>query len=70
MSQNASDGSCGADVTDFVNGESIDGGDVVVWYGISYHYLPRSEDDPYMPVHWDSFNLIPRDWTNVNPLAN
>ena len=70
IAQNASDGSCGADVTEFVNGESIDGSDVVVWYGMSYHYLPRSEDDPYMPVHWDSFHLIPRDWTNTNPLAN
>lgn len=63
VSQNPTAGGCGSDVTDFVNGQSINGADIVMWYGITYHQLPRSEDEPYRNVHWDSFFLVPRDWT-------
>lgn len=59
---------CASDVSQFVNGESIDGADLVVWYGITFHHLPREEDETYMDVHWDGFTIIPRDWTSHNPL--
>lgn len=59
---------CGDDVTDFVNGEDVNGQDVVVWYGVSFHHLPRSEDETWMNVHWDGFTIVPRDFTASNPL--
>lgn len=68
VSNNPTAGGCGENVTDFVDDESIAAADVVVWYRISYRHLPRSEDEPYILTHWDSFALLPRDWTAVNPL--
>jgi len=62
-SHNPTSGGCGEDVTDFVDGESVFGADVVVWYGITFHHTPRDEDEPKMPVHWDGFQIVPRDWT-------
>ncbi len=61
---------CAADVSRFVNGESLVGQDIVVWYGITFHHLPRDEDEGMMDAHWDGFQLTPRDWTATNPLDN
>ena len=61
---------CAADVSKFVNGERLVGQDIVVWYGITFHHLPRDEDEGMMDAHWDGFQLTPRDWTATNPLDN
>ncbi len=61
---------CAADVSKFVNGESLVGQDIVVWYGITFHHLPRDEDEGMMDAHWDGFQLTPRDWTATDPLDN
>jgi len=60
---------CGTGVNNYVNGESINGADVVLWYSVSYHHLPRAEDSNGIAVHWDGFMVVPRDWTALNPLA-
>ena len=60
---------CGASVTDYVSGESLAAADVVLWYSVSYHHLPRAEDSPAIVVHWDGFVVLPRDWSALNPLA-
>lgn len=65
-SHNPQVGGCGENVADFTNNESIDVADIVVWYSISYRHLPRAEDEPYILTHWDSFQLLPRDWTAVS----
>lgn len=70
VSENPTANGCGADVSQFINGESINEADLVLWYRISYHHLPRSEYQPYIPLHWDSFMLMPRDWTATSPIAN
>lgn len=67
-SHNPTTGGCASDASTFVNGEDVNGQDVVIWYGISYHHLPRDEDEGTMNVHWSSFTLSPRDWTSTNPL--
>lgn len=59
---------CGENLADYVDGEDTDGQDLVVWFGISFHHLPRDEDETYMPAHWDGFVIAPRDWTSSNPL--
>ncbi len=65
---NVQDGSCGWGVNSFANGESINSGDVVLWNRMSYHHLPRDEDDNVIGMRWNSFKLLPRDWHSVNPL--
>jgi hypothetical protein len=67
-SHNPTAGGCGENVTQFVNGENTDGKDVVVWYGVTFHHLPRDEDETHMDAHWDGFTVVPRDWTASNPL--
>jgi primary-amine oxidase len=68
-SHNPTTGGCAADVSAFVNGESLSGADLVVWYGLSFHHLARDEDQTYMPAHWSSFKIVPRDWSATNPLV-
>jgi hypothetical protein len=60
-------GGCGTDLTAFVNGQSVYGQDLVVWYSLSFHHLPTDEDEPNMHAHWDGFEIVPRDWTAANP---
>lgn len=66
---NPTTGGCGASITDFVNGQSIQDEDIVIWYKMNYHHVPRSEDEPAVQIHWDSFIIVPRDWTATNPLV-
>jgi primary-amine oxidase len=66
---NPTSGGCADNVAGFVSGESTNSQDVVLWYGITFHHLPRDEDEPKMHVHWSGFRMVPRDWTATNPLA-
>lgn len=72
-SRNPSDqlGGCGSagNLATFTNGEGLDGEDIVVWVGISFHHLPRNEDEPDMPAHWNRFELTPRDWTDDSSVS-
>ena len=54
-------------VVDYVNGETLT--DPVLWVRIGFHHLPRDEDQSPMRVHWQGFDLLPRDLTATNPLA-
>ena len=59
---------CDADNLDeFVNGESIEGQDIVAWVGVSFYHMPRSEDAPYMDTHVSRYEIVPRDWHTNNP---
>ena len=61
---------CTDNLSAFVNGESLVGADLVVWYGLSFHHIPRDEDEPKMHAHWNSFKIVPRNVTVKNPLAD
>lgn len=61
-------GDCAGDLPGYVNGESITNRDLVVWYGSSFHHLPRNEDEPHMHAHWTGFTIAPRDLTAQNIL--
>jgi len=60
---------CGTSILDYVSGQSLAAADIVMWYSVSYHHLPRAEDRLAVAVHWDGFSVVPRDWTAQNPLA-
>lgn len=64
-SHNPTTGGCANNVAAFVNAQALS--DVVVWYGMTFHHLPRDEDETYMSIHWSSFMITPRDWTATNP---
>jgi primary-amine oxidase len=57
---------CDADVIAFTNGELVT--DVVVWVGTTWHQVARDEDEPFVPVHWQSITLMPRDFMFTSPL--
>ncbi|MGV6857756.1 MAG: copper amine oxidase [bacterium] len=60
---------CGDNLDAFANGESLNGADKVIWVGLTFHHVPRAEDDPRMNAHWNHFRIIPRDWHAHHPLA-
>jgi primary-amine oxidase len=66
-SHNPTANGCANNVAAFVNGESLGGQDLVVWYGHTFYHLPSDEDESLMHAHWSSLTLQPRDMTAVNP---
>ncbi|UQU62232.1 primary-amine oxidase [Couchioplanes caeruleus] len=43
--------------------------DPVMWVRVGFHHVPRDEDQSPMPLHWQGFDLLPRDFTEMNPLT-
>lgn len=41
--------------------------DVVAWFTMGFHHVPRMEDWPVMPTHWSSFSLMPMNFFAINP---
>ena len=52
----------------YLNNEPVDGEDVVVYYAMHVHHIPRSEEWPAMPIVWAGFTLMPRDFLDASPL--
>lgn len=60
---------CADNLAEFVNDESIENTDIVIWPTVSFYHMPRAEDMPNMDAHWSSIRLTPMNWHNQNPLA-
>lgn len=56
--------------TAFVNNENIVNQDIVAYAKVSFHHIPRNEDEPHMHSHWNTLRIVPRSLTTTNPLAN
>ena len=65
--QNLSAGCPSSGIPQFLSGEKLS--DVVSWVAVSYHHVPRDEDQSPMDVHWQGFSLQPRDAFSQNPLT-
>ncbi|MGH1563718.1 Ig-like domain repeat protein [Mumia sp. DW29H23] len=66
------DTTCGASVVDYV--KAAYGGDrtitdPVAWVNVGFHHVVRDEDQSPMPVHWQGFQLVPRDFLAQSPLT-
>jgi len=69
---------CLNSVLQYVDGQSLVNQDLIVWYRVSFHHVPRNEDRRHMHSHWDGFTMQPRnvlsststfnDTTNSAPL--
>ncbi|MDX2149280.1 MAG: hypothetical protein SFV54_00985 [Bryobacteraceae bacterium] len=44
--------------------------DIVGWYTLGFHHIPRSEDWPVMPVMWHSFHIRPFHFFQSNPVLD
>jgi primary-amine oxidase len=41
--------------------------DIVAWYTVGFHHVPRPEDWPQMPIMWHTFSLMPFQFLPKNP---
>src|SRR5579862_631054 len=46
----------------------IENTDIVAWYTLAFHHMPRSEDWPVMPVMWHEFVIRPFHFFPQNPV--
>jgi len=46
---------------------AIENTDIVAWYTLGFHHVPRAEDWPVMPVMWHDFVIRPFDFFGANP---
>jgi primary-amine oxidase len=46
----------------------IENTDIVAWYTMGFHHVPRAEDWPVMPVMWHDFVIRPFDFFPRNPV--
>jgi primary-amine oxidase len=65
----ATDG-CANNLAAFVNGENLEGEDLIIWPSTTFYHMPRAEDSPRMDAHWSSISITPRDWHDSNPLSD
>ena len=49
---------------------NIENTDIVAWYTLGFHHVPREEDWPVMPVMWHDFVIRPFHFFGQNPVLD
>ena len=57
----------GQNVLDYVAAETDPLTDPIAWVNVGFHHIPRDEDQSPMPMHWQNFQLVPRDFFAQSP---
>ncbi len=52
------------------NDRNVENTDLVLWYTLGYHHVPRPEDWPISPVAYCGFSLKPVGFFNTNPVLD
>ena len=52
------------------NDRTVENTDVVLWYTLGYHHVPRPEDWPISPVAYCGFSLKPVGFFDTNPVLD
>ena len=61
----------GAGLPDYTkNDRSVEDTDLVLWYTLGYHHIPRPEDWPISPVSYCGFSLKPVGFFDTNPVLD
>ncbi len=63
------DTECGDNLDEFMNGESLSGEDVTLWFSLARGFVPKAEDYPAISTREASFKLIPFDWSASTPFS-
>ena len=58
---------CGGGLDAFVDAESLDGADPVLWFSRTALWTPRPEDLPFLSSVVLDTRLVPFDWTDASP---
>ncbi|MFK7860691.1 MAG: hypothetical protein AB8B64_17865 [Granulosicoccus sp.] len=58
---------CGNSLDEFVNGENLQDAHPVLWFSQSRTFNPTNEDWPVISNFYQSFTLLPYDWTPSSP---
>jgi hypothetical protein len=54
-------------ILDYVAGDDAPLTDPVAWVNVGFHHIDRDEDQSPMPVHWQRFQIVPRDFFAQSP---
>ena len=60
---------CDNDLSEYVNEESLDQKDPVVWFSVARHFVPDENDYPVINDLDISFTLVPFDWSAFSPFS-
>ena len=52
------------------NDRNVENTDLVLWYTLGYHHVPRPEDWPISPVAYCGFSLKPVGFFDINPVLD
>ena len=60
---------CASNLDEYVNSESLQNEDIVVWFSLAKPLIPKSEDYPAISTREAYFKLIPFDWSASTPFS-
>lgn len=57
----------GESILDYVADDNHDLVDPVAWVNLGFHHTDKDEDQSPMPIHWQKFQIVPRDFFAQKP---